>query len=40
MPPRLSLRALRAFAEVCRAGGVAPARRALGVSPSAVSHLL
>ena len=40
MPPRPSLRALRAFAEVCRAGGVAPAARALGVSPSAVSHLL
>src|SRR3712207_4844000 len=40
MSPRPSLHALRAFAEVCRAGGVAPAARALGVSPSAVSHLL
>src|SRR5918998_3779593 len=40
MSPRPSLRALRAFAEVCRAGSVAPAARALGVSPSAVSHLL
>src|SRR5215203_3476439 len=40
MPPRPSLRALRAFAEVCRAGGIAPAARALGVSPSAVSHLI
>ena len=40
MPPRPSLRALRAFAEVCRAGGVAPAARAPGVSPSAVSHLI
>src|SRR3712207_9026765 len=38
--PISSLRALRAFAEVCRAGGVAPAARALGVSPSAVSHLV
>jgi LysR family glycine cleavage system transcriptional activator len=40
MPSRPSMRALRAFAEVCRAGGVAPAARTLGVSPSAVSHLL
>ena len=40
MSPRPSLRALRAFAEVCQAGGVAPAARALGVSPSAVSHLI
>lgn len=40
MSPRPSLRALRAFAEVCRAGSVAPAARALGVTPSAVSHLL
>src|SRR5690348_1840245 len=40
MPPRPSLRALRAFAEVTRAGGIAPAARVLGVSPSAVSHVL
>ena len=40
MPPRPSLRALRAFAEVTRSGGIAPAARALGVSPSAVSHVL
>lgn len=35
-----SLRALRAFAEVARAGSLAEAARALHVSPSAVSHLL
>jgi len=35
-----SLRALRAFAEVARAGSVAEAARGLHVSPSAVSHLL
>ncbi|MBL6455481.1 LysR family transcriptional regulator [Belnapia sp. T6] len=36
-----SLRALRAFAEVAAAGGrIAPAARRLGVTPSAVSHLL
>lgn len=40
MAPRPSLRALRAFAEVTRTGGIAPAARALGVSPSAVSHVL
>ena len=40
MPPRPSLRALRTFAEVTRTGGVAPAARALGISPSAVSHIL
>jgi LysR family glycine cleavage system transcriptional activator len=38
--PRPSLRALRAFAAVCKAGAVAPAARTLCVSPSAVSHLL
>ena len=35
-----SLRALRAFAEVARAGSLAEAARSLHVSPSAVSHLL
>ena len=35
-----SLRALRAFAEVARAGTLAEAARTLHVSPSAVSHLL
>jgi LysR family transcriptional regulator, glycine cleavage system transcriptional activator len=35
-----SLRALRAFAETCRSGGLAAASRALHVTPSAVSHLL
>lgn len=35
-----SLRALRAFAEVARAGSLAEAARELHVSPSAVSHLL
>jgi len=35
-----SLRALRAFAEVARAGSIAEAARGLHVSPSAVSHLL
>lgn len=35
-----SLRALRALAEVARAGSVAEAARGLHVSPSAVSHLL
>jgi len=35
-----SLRALRAFAEVARAGSLAEAARTLRVSPSAVSHLL
>ena len=35
-----SLRALRAFAEVARAGSLAEAARGLRVSPSAVSHLL
>ena len=35
-----SLRALRAFAEVARAGSLAEAARGLHVSPSAVSHLL
>jgi len=35
-----SLRALRAFAEVARAGSLAEAARRLHVSPSAVSHLL
>jgi DNA-binding transcriptional LysR family regulator len=40
MPPRPSLRALRTFAEVTRTGGIAPAARALGISPSAVSHIL
>ena len=35
-----SLRALRAFAEVARAGSLAEAARVLHVSPSAVSHLL
>lgn len=39
MPPP-SLRALRAFAEVARAGSTAEAARTLHVSPSAVSHLL
>ena len=39
MPPP-SLRALRAFAEVTRAGSIAAAAGRLGVSPSAVSHLL
>lgn len=39
MPPP-SLRALRAFAEVTRAGSIAAAAPRLGVSPSAVSHLL
>ncbi|HUN44599.1 MAG TPA: LysR substrate-binding domain-containing protein [Acetobacteraceae bacterium] len=38
--PTPSLRALRAFAEVARAGSVAEAARGLHVSPSAVSHLL
>ena len=33
-------RALRAFVAVAREGGVAPAARRLGVTPSAVSHLL
>jgi LysR family glycine cleavage system transcriptional activator len=37
---RPSLRALRAFAEVSRAGTLAAAARTLSVSPSAVSHLL
>jgi DNA-binding transcriptional LysR family regulator len=37
-PP--SLRALRAFAEVARAGSIAETARTLHVSPSAVSHLL
>ncbi|MEN0075294.1 MAG: LysR substrate-binding domain-containing protein [Paracraurococcus sp.] len=40
MPPRASPHALRAFVEVARYGGVAPAARVLGTSPSAVSHLL
>ncbi len=40
MIPHASLRALRAFAEVCSEGSVAAAARGLGVSPSAVSHLL
>ena len=40
MSPRASLRALQAFSEVCRQGSVASAAGALGVSPSAVSHLL
>lgn len=40
MAAHASLRALRAFVEVARRGGVAPAARRLGVSPSAVSHLL
>lgn len=35
-----SLRALRAFAEATRAGSIAAAAPRLGVSPSAVSHLL
>jgi LysR family transcriptional regulator, glycine cleavage system transcriptional activator len=35
-----SLRALRAFAEVARAGSLAEAARGLRVSPSAVSHLM
>lgn len=35
-----SLRALRAFAEVARAGSLTEAARHLHVSPSAVSHLL
>jgi LysR family transcriptional regulator, glycine cleavage system transcriptional activator len=35
-----SLRALRAFAEVARAGSLVQAARGLHVSPSAVSHLL
>lgn len=35
-----SPRALRAFVAVARCGGVAPAARLLGVSASAVSHLL
>ena len=35
-----SLRALRAFAEVARAGSLAESARRLHVSPSAVSHLL
>jgi LysR family transcriptional regulator, glycine cleavage system transcriptional activator len=35
-----SLRALRAFAETSRSGGLAAASRALHVTPSAVSHLL
>ena len=35
-----SLRALRAFAEVARAGSLAEAARGLHVTPSAVSHLL
>lgn len=39
MPPP-SLRALRAFAAVTRAGSIAGAAGRLGVSPSAVSHLL
>lgn len=38
--PLPSLRALRAFAEVTRAGSIAGAAGTLGVSPSAVSHLL
>jgi LysR family glycine cleavage system transcriptional activator len=37
-PP--SLRTLRAFAETARTGTLAAAARALGVTPSAVSHLL
>ena len=37
-PP--SLRALRAFAETVRAGGLAAASRTLHVTPSAISHLL
>ena len=40
MPARASHRALRAFVEVARRGGVAPAARRLGVTPSAVSHLM
>lgn len=39
MPPP-SLRALRAFAEVTRSGSIAAASGRLGVSASAVSHLL
>jgi len=39
MPPP-SFRALRAFVEVTRAGSVAAAAGQLGVTPSAVSHLL
>lgn len=39
MPPP-SLRALRAFAEVTRAGSIVAAAGTLGVSPSAVSHLM
>ncbi|MCO6419356.1 LysR substrate-binding domain-containing protein [Siccirubricoccus sp. KC 17139] len=40
MFPQASPRALRAFVEVVRRRGIAPAARVLGVSPSAVSHLL
>ena len=40
MQPHASPRALRAFVEVARRGGVAPAAQRLGVTPSAVSHLL
>jgi LysR family glycine cleavage system transcriptional activator len=40
MPAHASHRALRAFLEVARRGGVAPAARRLGVTPSAVSHLM
>lgn len=40
MVSRASDRALRAFTEVVVRHGVAPAARALGISPSAVSHLL
>lgn len=40
MTGHASLRALRAFTEVVARGGVAPAAQALGISPSAVSHLL
>ena len=37
---RPSLRALKAFAETSRSGSLASASRTLGVTPSAVSHLL
>jgi LysR family transcriptional regulator, glycine cleavage system transcriptional activator len=40
MVGRASPHALRAFVEVARHRGVAPAARQLGTSPSAVSHLL
>jgi LysR family transcriptional regulator, glycine cleavage system transcriptional activator len=38
--PLPSLRALKAFAETSRGGSLAAASRTLGVTPSAVSHLL